>query len=64
MSCRVATFAKIHSTEDIDICQKFNDIIAWGNAAPDTHLRGSLVAHGASEGEKRIFVATPSWHRE
>ena len=33
MSCRVATFAEIHSTKDIDICRKFNDIYAGGNPA-------------------------------
>ena len=31
MSCRVATFAEIHSTKDIDICRKFNDIYVLGN---------------------------------
>ena len=30
MSCRVATFAEIHSTKDIDICRKFNDIYVLG----------------------------------
>ena len=41
MSCRVATFAEIHSTKDIDICRKFNDIIALGK------LRAALLVEGA-----------------
>ena len=35
-------------------------------AAPNPPRQGSLLPHGAgsSEDEKRVFVATPAWHRE
>ena len=45
VSCRVATFAEIYSTKDIDICRKFNDIIGppkwWGFRY--ARLTGDLV---------------------
>ena len=43
MSCRVATFAEIHSTKDIDICRKFNDIYVRGKS--DATVAISEVFH-------------------
>ena len=57
MSCRVATFAEILSTKDIDICRKFNDIIAGANtfAQSDSAQEAErLVGSGGCEADMQM----------